>query len=385
MATDIKIQNYQSIGKASFSVKGFTVIVGKNNIGKSAIIRAITAALTNQLGGDFIRLGTKECQIGIQGHGIDLEWKRGATTTYKVNGGSYSKLRGSVPQPILDAGFKQVKLGDLTLNPLVAEQFKEVFLIDKHGGKVAEAISAMYELDILSKADDLCQKQLNNLKRTAKIRKIDQEKLNNQLDKYKGFEELQEKIEELEKLENKCLSLESEISDIHLLESRLEILLTSLRRLEKITDIEVPDYKATEQLKEEYIWLDIKIASIYELTKSVKSLQSITRVQLPTLDEAIASLQEIGIIDDLQNRFDSIEKMIQRLKPGTKIEIPSIGSLETALEESKGLLEMDRNFRNLIQETRVSRDFLEQINKKLEELEKQKSEIDRCPLCERPF
>ena len=50
MATKVNIKNYQSIKDVSFEVDGFTVIIGKNNIGKSAIIRALEAPLANQAG-----------------------------------------------------------------------------------------------------------------------------------------------------------------------------------------------------------------------------------------------------------------------------------------------------------------------------------------------
>jgi len=41
----IRIKNFQSIEDLEIEVRGFTAITGKTNIGKSAIMRAISSAM----------------------------------------------------------------------------------------------------------------------------------------------------------------------------------------------------------------------------------------------------------------------------------------------------------------------------------------------------
>ena len=55
MAVDVEIRNFQSIEKATIKIDGFTVVVGRSNIGKSALVRAVKAALTGAPVSSFVR------------------------------------------------------------------------------------------------------------------------------------------------------------------------------------------------------------------------------------------------------------------------------------------------------------------------------------------
>jgi energy-coupling factor transporter ATP-binding protein EcfA2 len=161
--TEISIKNFQNVADAKFSIDGFTVIVGKNNIGKSAIVRSINAALTNQTGDDFIRHGEKSTEVSIVRKDIDIRWKKGDSASYVINKDEkhpYTKLNRAVPKPILDAGFRNIEVDDdLKINPLYASQFEPVFLLNKPGPQVTEILSEVYDINVISRADDLCQKE----------------------------------------------------------------------------------------------------------------------------------------------------------------------------------------------------------------------------------
>ena len=169
--TKITIENFQSIKKVNFDIKGFTVIIGKNNIGKSAIIRAIEAALDNQTGDSFIRKGQKKTKVIIDNEDITLQWEKSKTTaTYEIKGykETFSKLKGTVPKPIIKAGFQKMQIGNQKLFPLIASQFEPLFLINKPGSVVTEVLASLYQIDTLSTADDLCQKILKSNKSLLK-------------------------------------------------------------------------------------------------------------------------------------------------------------------------------------------------------------------------
>ena len=53
----IRVRNYQAIADASLEVEGFTAVTGRSNIGKSGLIRAISAILFGNPGEDYIRRG----------------------------------------------------------------------------------------------------------------------------------------------------------------------------------------------------------------------------------------------------------------------------------------------------------------------------------------
>ena len=55
--TEVEVRNFQSVEHAVFRIEGFTALVGRSNIGKSALVRAVKAALTGATGTDFVRHG----------------------------------------------------------------------------------------------------------------------------------------------------------------------------------------------------------------------------------------------------------------------------------------------------------------------------------------
>ena len=62
----IQVKNFQSIKKAEVEVKGLTVITGPNNIGKSALARAISGVFSNLKGNSFVRKGESHCEVEVE-------------------------------------------------------------------------------------------------------------------------------------------------------------------------------------------------------------------------------------------------------------------------------------------------------------------------------
>jgi len=63
---NLKIENFQSISKGELPIKDFTVLVGKTNRGKSAILRALRTVLLNEWNSGFIKSGTKETKVEFE-------------------------------------------------------------------------------------------------------------------------------------------------------------------------------------------------------------------------------------------------------------------------------------------------------------------------------
>ena len=60
----IKIENFQSLGKAELVLdNNLTVVTGKTNSGKSAIVRALETIIFNNGSDDYIKAGSDELSI----------------------------------------------------------------------------------------------------------------------------------------------------------------------------------------------------------------------------------------------------------------------------------------------------------------------------------
>lgn len=128
-----KIENFQSIKKLEFRYKGFTAIVGKNNIGKSASFRAINSIIFNNFDmKEFPRMASAEkpdkllptkIEFGFY-HDKDnilndetkiMMYKKGQSLIYEFNGDTYvgkNLAFEKVKEKIESIGFRYLKLKD---------------------------------------------------------------------------------------------------------------------------------------------------------------------------------------------------------------------------------------------------------------------------------
>ena len=127
-----KIENFQSIKKLEFRYKGFTAIIGKNNIGKSASFRAVNSILFNNfdmkefprmVGGDSDKVLNSRIEFG-KFHTKDNPrndetkislYKKGQSIIWEFNNMEFvgkNLAFDKVKEKIESIGFKYLKLKD---------------------------------------------------------------------------------------------------------------------------------------------------------------------------------------------------------------------------------------------------------------------------------
>lgn len=176
----IKVKNFQSLADVDLEVEGFTVVVGPSNIGKSALVRAISSALYGRPGDDFIRRGAKQTGVVLEelptnsGTSMSVAWIKGAgTNKFVIDGKIYDKMNRDVPVELEKAGVRVVKIGQEYIRPQVASQFESLFLLDKPGSFVSDVMTVVSRLAVLLNAQRSCSSDLKQTKSTAKVRASD--------------------------------------------------------------------------------------------------------------------------------------------------------------------------------------------------------------------
>jgi DNA repair ATPase RecN len=320
MTTKVTIKNYQSIKDVSFEIDGFTVITGKNNIGKSAIIRALEAPLANQPGKSFIRHGEKKTTVKIKRDDIDVEWVKGASATYTIYNGKekevYSKLNRDVPPPLIRAGFGKMVVGDKKVFPFIASQFDELFLVDKPGSVVTEVLAELYNIDTLSKADDLCQKTIKSQKSMLKTREADLQAIKESLKAFADFEEIKETVAILVEKEKETENLSSEILVLVDYEKKIKELTESLSVLRRITQVVIPDSSPFERAINDVQWLREKEKKHRELAGIVEKLKGVSQLRVPKITKIDSLVKEV---DQLCEWDDTATKLIKGIKQQKEI------------------------------------------------------------------
>lgn len=206
----VEIKNFQAIDDLKLAVEGFTALVGRSNIGKSSVVRALKCALSGSSGSDFVRHdartcprlvgGAKTCKCFASvkltfGEGQALLWEKGARginryTVWKDGVESvYDRVGQNIDLPeFLDGQFAPVKLGPNESLLQVSSQFDPPFLLDLSGPAVAGILSDIGQLDDINQALAAVSKDRRAAMSTRKVRETDIASLTQRLDVYAGLD-----------------------------------------------------------------------------------------------------------------------------------------------------------------------------------------------------
>ena len=346
----VKIKDFQSIADTEFEIDQFTVIVGKNNRGKSAIVRAIDAALSNRLGNSFIRWGKLQTEVGLKTTNLDISWKKGETTSYfdHAKNKPITSLNKAIPKPIVDAGFKKIEIADEKMNPLIAHQFEELFLINKSGPFVTEALSTLYDLNDINDADSLCQKKLRGAKSLLKTRQSDIDDLTEKIKRFEGIDELKKKWAEIKVSIEKAEFLKKEISDLDRFIFQIQTQDKIIEKLKPISIIKIPDLKKSNQLILDYTWLESIVEKFRNILNLVQSLKGISTISIPSTDKPKQLISEYEWLEPRVEKFNQLSNLVQSLKNVSTVSIPITEKIESLIKEISIIYELTEKLKGTV-------------------------------------
>ena len=192
MLRSLAVTNYQSIADAEIEFGAFTVIVGENGAGKSALLRALGALCWNETGSDFIRKGAKGVSVNVEtAEGQRVIWEKDARgARYALEGigdvldsREFNRLGSSVPEEIQQAlGIRKIELDATTkLAPQFHEQGDYGFLLRESAGKAARVLAKLTKLDVIVTAQLECRRDLSRAKSEGEEAKATGARLETQL------------------------------------------------------------------------------------------------------------------------------------------------------------------------------------------------------------
>ncbi len=365
-----------------FDFEGFTTIVGRNYIGKSATLRAINAALINQQGTNFIRWGSKFCEVRIKTEDIEILWhKEKGNNFYKINNGDPYTSVGNLPppKPILDAGFGTLTVAKEKVNLFYAEQFHPLFLIDKKDSKSADLLISIYGLDKLYKAIDLCAKDQRKNSDTLKIRKIDLEQAEKGLDRFKDFDKVKEALTSVEAQKISVSKKQNDITQLNTWVDRVETISSDIDRLKSVRSVVLPSYDKIDKIISEQTSIKKYLNEVSLLKDSVINLRKVKEVVLPEDKELDVKIKDLAKLNQYQNRFLTLNKSVKLLEKSKDITIPEIS--DKKLKDIEDLKAVYNRLAVLATEVKNLRGNVISTNKDLEKVNKDLESYDICPAC----
>lgn len=328
MSVHVRIQNFQSIEDASIEVDGFTVVTGPNNSGKSALMRAIRGVFTNAPAGSLVRHGTPHLTVDITFEDGVVRWEKGKKLNrYTVNGKVLDNVGRGVPSEVSDIGLQEVKAASDRLWPQIAEQFGGVlFLVDRPGSVVAEALSDVERVGKLSDALRLSESDRRSTAAELKIRRKDAVALEEELVAFEGLDDAALAVEALTATGEALAFLDVEVQEVANLSSQLGASRSVVASLDGFDPEVVPTTAEAGEVQQ----LQAEIREVRGLENQLSASRGAV-----TQAEAVLAASEKHPLP----RSSNVEKVVKGIVQVREFR----GSLAKAVGETKALMVMHKD------------------------------------------
>lgn len=175
----IKITNYQSIRSLTLRLGAFTVLVGRSDQGKSAVLRAVRDVFTNPAGKDVITIGQTKMSVVLGfDDGTVIEYGRAAYPYYKMRGPinvEYQKVGRDVPPEVQMIARKWAVAGVDPMLVCIQQQSDPPFLLGVSRSHAERALNLL-DAQVFSIAHTKCESTVRSLKREVNQLALEQEK-----------------------------------------------------------------------------------------------------------------------------------------------------------------------------------------------------------------
>lgn len=375
----VKIKNFQSIENLDFEIKGFTCITGKTNIGKSAIVRAISSSILNNPVVGMVRKGASFSSVELKGEGWGFLWEKAekGVNRYTIEDKTYDKVGAKQLPEIESLGFKSVRIGDDEINPWFASQFSPIFLLDKSGPQVTNFISEVSRLKVLQDSVTISARGKKQSNDEASLKAKEASKIRS---KQKALEP----ILTLKKVESE---LKDQIDSIGEYETRYKkavFFKTSIEKdslfVEKIFSVE--SVKIPKELDVDLINKFKKLSQfkngLENSAKRIIKIKPILKVSIP--DEIDTTeffkLKKFSSIPKLKTRVSKLESISSVTVPEESVsEIEKLSNLKIFSYKMEG----EKNA------TKKLKEEYSKIEEELISIENEISQIKVCPTCSKPI
>ena len=390
----LSIRNFQSIASSEIEVSGLTALVGPNNIGKSAVCRAAFGVFTNARGSAFVRWGEPFASVRFTfSDGRSVKWEKGpGVNRYELDGKNLDKVGLGPPPELESLGVLPLTGGDAGLWPQFAPQFTgQVFLLDRPGSVLAEAISDVRRVGVLNEALRLAASDKRSALAEAKVRTADSVRIEKALERYEGLDEVLGRIAELEKVRRSLSTLATKRDALRAYAFRRDALRETIRKLSPVRELRIPESNA-KSLAERFGGLEAAKARRDRAVTYLAKVGAVREVFVPDEPVRLRKIDAgLSLVRGYRERRSSLLAAVLR---GREFE-PALGasaavsgaSSRAAFErvaEVRGFAERRKTIVELTASLKsLSENLSGELRSALEEVETVLAETGACPVCGR--
>lgn len=292
----VRIRNFQSIESLEMEINGLTIVMGKSNIGKSAIVRAISSALLNKPVTNMVRHGAKSSLVTLESEDWGLEWEKAerGSNRYEIGGKTLKNVGQGQLEDVAKMGFGSVRIGDQDVHPWLAPQWKPIFLLDIAGTAVTEFISGVARLKVLQDAIGMSLRGRRKRLDRAKLMDEELERLRQRESKFDGLDLLIEARDQLTRQKKSIDSYEERIVQGVKLIDALNGARSSIAVLEPAGDVSLPAPDLDGEVSTIRHMVEIH-DGLTRTAEKVVTLKGVERVSVPKApSEEAEALRRVG-------------------------------------------------------------------------------------------
>lgn len=358
----VEVKNFQSIKEETVDIDGFSVVVGRSNIGKSALVRAIKAALTGAPVDSYVRhspdcpriqKGAKSCKcfcsVRIQGPGLDLLWEKGDSVNRYVHNGTEHTVVGKGTPEFLGPGFQPIHIGGDTTPTLlqVADQFRPLFILDRSGTAVADVLSDVAKLDQINEASRAAERDKRECSSTRKVREKDLKELDRTLDLYDGLDDVVARVSKVEAMAQSVAASESRLNTVDHFANTFVSIARAIRALQPIEKILIPSPEELLRLYAQATSLSKWCDARQSKTLVIEGLEKRASVAAPSIDRMIALGANHMRLCRWVEQFAVIKASFERFKAVESTSIPDVSSTVSLQSKYRELATWSEKFSGL--------------------------------------
>lgn len=347
MPVTVRIRNVQSIRDATLRVEGFTVVTGPNNSGKTASQRAVRGVFTNASPGPLVRHGESHLTVDLTfGDGRTVKWEKGEKVNrYTVDGKVLTTVGRGAPAEVTALGVSEVKAGSDRLWPQIAEQFGGVlFLVDRPGSVVAEALSDVDKVGRLTEALRLAESDRRSVGAELKVRRADVLTAEQEL---ADFDTLPDVAVQVAQTEKALLDVESTGAETTVL---LDLSTRKTAANQEISHLSASPLDCVPTQDEVFFveGVRFRVAETWgllsdhaRLKAEVEHLSQVSSVVVPDSQDALGFMSSTSDLRAMLDRLVSAQKQNERAQQNhagaSTVKVPS-SEVFVRLDKAKGIL-----------------------------------------------
>lgn len=313
MAVQVRVRDFQSIADASVTIDGLTVVTGANNSGKTAFMRAIRGVFTNAPAGPLVRHGCAHLSVSLTfDDGTTILWEKGwekpggkgkTVNRYTINGKQISTVGRGVPPEVESLGVREISAASDRVWPQIAQQFDgTLFLVNRPGSAIAEALSDVERVGALSAALKASEKDRRAANAEMKVRRKDVESHKQAVERFDGLDLVGDQIRALGAARSEIREQGQRIEEATRLQGSLQSALHVMESLDGFDPSVVPETKAPK-IKQAIAKISGYAARLQEARDSRDRLQGFTEVSLPEGVEVAEIKRQYAEARDLNARL----------------------------------------------------------------------------------